>query len=46
MPRQHCTNFPNIAQETFQANIEQKGKIVRNRNMTLAQVFSIQLSVH
>ena len=30
MPLQHWTNFPNIAQERSQANIEQKDKIVRN----------------
>ena len=30
MPRQHHTNFPNIAQEKSRASIEQKGKIVWN----------------
>ena len=30
MPRQHRTSFPDIAQETSRANIEQKDKIVRN----------------
>ena len=29
MARQQCTNFPDIAQEESQANIEQKEKIVR-----------------
>ena len=32
MPRQHCTNFPDIAQEESWANTEQKDKIARNRN--------------
>ena len=32
MPHQHCTNFPDIAQEKSWANIEQKDKIVRNSN--------------
>ena len=31
MPRQHCTNFRDIAQEKCGALIEQKDKIVRNR---------------
>ena len=31
MPHQHCTNFPDIAQEEYRANIEQKDKTVRNR---------------
>ena len=30
MPRQHCTNFPDIAQKNSQAYFEQKDKIVRN----------------
>ena len=30
MPRQHWPNFPDIAQEKFLSNIEQKDKIVRN----------------
>ena len=30
MPRQHCTNFPDIVQEISRAKIEQKDKIVRN----------------
>ena len=30
MPRQHCTNFPDIAPEKSRVNIEQKDKIVRN----------------
>ena len=30
MPRQHYTNFPDIAQEKSRSNIEQKDKIVRN----------------
>ena len=33
MPRQHCTHFPDIAQEESQANIEQKDKIVPNSDM-------------
>ena len=33
MTRQHCTNFPNIAQEKSRANIGQKDKIVRNKNI-------------
>ena len=28
MQRQHCTNFPDIAQEKSRANIEQKDKFV------------------
>ena len=32
MRRQHCTNFPSLAQENSQANFEQKDKIVRNTN--------------
>ena len=35
MPRQHCTNFPNIAQENSWANFEQKDKIVRNKSFPL-----------
>ena len=30
MPRQHWTNFPDIAREKSQAYIEQKDKILRN----------------
>ena len=30
MPRQHYTNFPEIAQEKSGANIEQRDRIVRN----------------
>ena len=30
MPPQHCTNFPDIAEENSQTNFEQKDKIVRN----------------
>ena len=30
MPRQHCTNFPDIAPEKSCTNIEQKDKIVGN----------------
>ena len=33
MQRQHCINFTDIAQEKAWANIEQKGKIVRNNAM-------------
>ena len=33
MPRQHCTNFLDIVQEESQANIEQKDKIVQNRDV-------------
>ena len=32
MPHQHCTSFPDIAQEKSRANIEQKDKIVQNNN--------------
>ena len=35
MQRQQCANFPNIAQEEFRANIEQKDKIVRNSSYVL-----------
>ena len=30
MPRQHCTNFPDITQENSRANFEQKDKIAGN----------------
>ena len=30
MPRQHCSNFPNIALEKSRVKIEQKDKIIRN----------------
>ena len=33
MQHQHYTNFPDIAQEEFRGNIEQKDKIVRNNVM-------------
>ena len=47
MPRQHCTNFPEIAQEKSRANIEQKDKIVRNtdsadRNAVLTTDFCFE----
>ena len=35
MLRQHCTNFPEIAQEKSRANIEQKDKIIRNTDIDL-----------
>ena len=35
MPRQHCTNLHDIAQEKSRANIEQKDKIVRNKSNIL-----------
>ena len=34
MPRKHCRNFPDIAQEKSRANIEQKDKILRNMDIT------------
>ena len=33
MPHQHYTNFPDIAQEKSRANIEQKDKIVRSKDI-------------
>ena len=35
MQQQHCTNFPDIAQEKSRANNQQKDKLVRNINTKL-----------
>ena len=35
MPRQHYTSFPNIAQEKYLNNIEEKVKIAPNRIIAL-----------
>ena len=43
MPRQHCTNFPDIAQEKSRANIEQKDKI--GQNITKLPVLSVFMAV-
>ena len=37
MMRQHCTNFPDIAEENSRAKFEQKDKIVQNMSTWLIQ---------
>ena len=38
MPRQHCTNFPDIAQGSNGANFEQKDKIVWNSHTETKEI--------
>ena len=40
MSHQHCTNFPDIAQEQSQAKIDQKDKIVWNKIIKRIACFS------
>ena len=38
MQREHCTDFPDIAQENSRANFEQKDKIVRNSSTRILRI--------
>ena len=42
IPRQHCTNFTDIAQEKSGANIEQKDKIARNKSIKSPRLDNIR----
>ena len=40
MPRQHCSNLADIAQEKSWANIKQKNKIVQNNDIVLLNLIN------